>query len=162
MKGRTKDKQKFNEEIDVLALFCFRGRAIASGGQIVLTPKRDVLHPVTLRVPQSLLGETTAGATTEGTSLRVCLWLTPRLSPNGTPSVNTSRLRRETPSGSPVACGGKPSFSTGLTACSAGFTATHSLPKTALPHCCNPTGVNASHKKTDPPTNQLQESTNHD
>ncbi|MBW4500109.1 MAG: hypothetical protein KME57_11250 [Scytonema hyalinum WJT4-NPBG1] len=73
MKGRTKDKQKFNEEIDVLALFCFRGRAIASGGQIVLTPKRDVLHPVTLRVPQSLLGETTAGATTEGTSLRVCL-----------------------------------------------------------------------------------------
>ncbi len=58
MKGRTKDKQKFNEEIDVLALFCFRGRAIASGGQIVPTPKRDVLHPVTLRVPQSLLGET--------------------------------------------------------------------------------------------------------
>ena len=70
MKGRTKDKQKFNEEIDVLALFCFRGRAIASGGQIVPTPKRDVLHPVTLRVPQSLLGETTAGATTERQSLQ--------------------------------------------------------------------------------------------
>ena len=26
----------------------------------------------------------------------------------------------------------------------------------------HPTGVNASHKKTDPPTNQLQENTDHD
>ncbi len=99
MKGRTKDKQKFNEEIDVLALFCFRGRAIASGGQIVLTPKRDVLHPVTLRVPQSLLGETTAGATTEGTSLRVCLRHTfgEHQSPTaGNPFGFASCLRRET------------------------------------------------------------------
>jgi hypothetical protein len=46
-----------------------------------------------------------------------------RVRPWRAQSAYASRLRRETPSGSPVACGGKPSFSTGLTACSAGLAA---------------------------------------
>ncbi|MBP5975623.1 hypothetical protein HW132_23520 [Brasilonema sp. CT11] len=57
---------------------------------------------------------------------KVTLWLTPRLTAIGedlrSRCANTSRLGRETPSGSPDACGGKPSRSTGLTSKERWFT----------------------------------------